>query len=309
MLDLRRLGVLVSVARSGSLTAAAHDLGVTQPAIGQQLRALESQCGVSLVVRAGRGVRLTAAGSALARRAMPILAAIADVEKELEALQRGVAGTVSVSATPGALTRLVAPALGAVRDRMGGLRVDLAEISMDGEEPPLDPLLRGDRDIAVAPEGLPGLDLPDLRSTAVAELPCVVVVPDGHELAALAAVPWTRIAYSPVLTTMDVAVAMPLQFHRNAMGSVTVLSGDDAVVALVAAGAGIAVLPELQPGAGLTVLPLEDDVRLRYHVAIRRHFDPTPAMAAVLEALTPVTDPAVGVPPPVLLGPARWTKS
>ena len=73
MLDLIRLRVLVAVAQEGSVTAAADYLGYAQPSISHHLRQLESEVGVPLFQRAGRGLRLTDAGAVLVRRATEIL--------------------------------------------------------------------------------------------------------------------------------------------------------------------------------------------------------------------------------------------
>ena len=65
MLDVKQLRVLKAVAENGSFSAAADALSYTQPAISQQIAALEKQAGATLVDRGSRGVRLTDAGRAL----------------------------------------------------------------------------------------------------------------------------------------------------------------------------------------------------------------------------------------------------
>src|SRR5918999_1529182 len=62
MLDVKQLRVLRAVAEHGSFSAAAESLSYTQPAISQQVAALEKQTGTTLVDRTSRGVRLTEAG-------------------------------------------------------------------------------------------------------------------------------------------------------------------------------------------------------------------------------------------------------
>ncbi|MGK5451486.1 LysR family transcriptional regulator, partial [Streptomyces radiopugnans] len=69
MIEARHLRVLRAVARTGSLSAAARALGCTQPAVSQQMKALEQTAGTPLLVRAGRETRLTEAGEALVRHA------------------------------------------------------------------------------------------------------------------------------------------------------------------------------------------------------------------------------------------------
>jgi len=67
MLDVKRLKVLREVARSGSFSAAAEELGYTQPAISQQISALEREAGTRLLQRGARGVTLTDAAAAKAK--------------------------------------------------------------------------------------------------------------------------------------------------------------------------------------------------------------------------------------------------
>src|SRR6266550_4306189 len=74
MLDVKRLKVLREVARSGSFSAAADELGYTQPAVSQQISALEREAGTRLLQRGARGVTLTDAGRALVDHSDAILA-------------------------------------------------------------------------------------------------------------------------------------------------------------------------------------------------------------------------------------------
>src|ERR671910_204743 len=67
MFDVKQLKVLKAVAEHGSFSAAADALAYTQPAISQQVAALEKRAGTTLVDRGSRGVRLTDAGRALGR--------------------------------------------------------------------------------------------------------------------------------------------------------------------------------------------------------------------------------------------------
>ncbi len=85
MLDVKQLRVLKEVAERGSFSAAAEALSYTQPAVSQQIAALEKRAGTTLVDRTSRGVRLTDAGRALVSHADAILARIEDAEEELPA--------------------------------------------------------------------------------------------------------------------------------------------------------------------------------------------------------------------------------
>jgi DNA-binding transcriptional LysR family regulator len=86
MLDVKQLRVLKAVSEYGSFSAAAEALSYTQPAISQQIAALEKSAGATLVDRTSRGVRLTDAGRALVDHAQVVLARLAAAEAELDAI-------------------------------------------------------------------------------------------------------------------------------------------------------------------------------------------------------------------------------
>ena len=87
-LDLQRLRVLAAVARDGSLTAAARTLGMAQPSVSHHLSRLETEAGLPLLERVGRGVQLTEAGRLLADRAEEILGRVEGVRRELDACSK-----------------------------------------------------------------------------------------------------------------------------------------------------------------------------------------------------------------------------
>ena len=111
MFELRHLRALCEVARLGSLSAAADSLAYTQPAVSQQMAALERRAGMPLLDRTTRGVRLTEAGAALVRHAERILAEQSVAEQELEALAGARSGRVRMASFPTAGAALVPPAV------------------------------------------------------------------------------------------------------------------------------------------------------------------------------------------------------
>src|ERR1700704_7217679 len=100
MLDVKRLKVLREGARSGSFSAAADELGYTQPAVSQQISALEREAGTRLLQRGSRGVTLTDAGRALVDHSDAILARLAAAEEELEAIAGPRGGRLRVPPFP-----------------------------------------------------------------------------------------------------------------------------------------------------------------------------------------------------------------
>src|SRR3954447_565806 len=131
MFDVKQLRVLKAVADHGSFSAAADALSYTQPAISQQIAALEKRAGTTLVDRGSRGVRLTDAGRALVEHAEVVLARLAAAEAELQAIagirrgRRGGAGGDRGDPRRPRAARLV-PDRGCVGATAGRRRVQLA---------------------------------------------------------------------------------------------------------------------------------------------------------------------------------------
>jgi DNA-binding transcriptional LysR family regulator len=114
MLDATRLRVLVAIAKYGSVTGAAQALNYAQPSISHHIARLEAETGAKLMEREGRGVKLTDAGRLLAERAEEILGRLDAAEAEL-ALHIGLRqDRVRLAAFGSALSTLVAEAAAAL---------------------------------------------------------------------------------------------------------------------------------------------------------------------------------------------------
>ena len=105
-LRLRHLRALVNVATTPSISRAARQLGISQPALSRQLRAFEQAVGLSLFERSARGVTPTPGGAALAEQAPALLAAAARIPREVDRVKRSLAGrcligTVATAAASG----------------------------------------------------------------------------------------------------------------------------------------------------------------------------------------------------------------
>jgi len=100
-LDPRRLRLFATVARAGSISGAAADLGVSQPALSEQLRTFEQECGQPLLIRHARGVRPTAVGERLVEMAARIDRVLGEASDVLarrppsEALKVGMSSTAA----------------------------------------------------------------------------------------------------------------------------------------------------------------------------------------------------------------------
>src|ERR1700722_6225682 len=111
MLDVRRLRLLLELARRGTVTAGAEALAYTPSAVSQQLAALEREAGVPLLERTGRRVALTPAGTVLAGYAESVLAVLEEASAALAAARDTLTGPLRIGAFPSAARVILPPAL------------------------------------------------------------------------------------------------------------------------------------------------------------------------------------------------------
>jgi DNA-binding transcriptional LysR family regulator len=177
VLDVTRLRVLVAVARHGSVTAAAEALHYAQPSVSHHLTRLEAETGAQLLQRVGRGVRLTPAGRLLAERAEEILGRLDAAEAELAEHSGLRAGRVRLAAFPSALGSFVP--LAAARFTADHPDVDLQFV--EAEPPEALRLLRsGEADLAVVFDYGESRGSDDIRLTPLFDDPLFLVThPDS----------------------------------------------------------------------------------------------------------------------------------
>lgn len=178
IVDLNRLRVLAAVAREGSVTRAAEALHYSQPAISHHLGRLETELGIPLLQRAGRGVRLTEAGRILAERADEILGRVRSAQAEVAAYAGLRAGRVRLATFPSALATVV-PRVAA---RLLASHPEL-ELALTECEPPeaIAALRNGDVDVALVFEhDEPRPSGADMTATALFDEPIYLVTPRGR---------------------------------------------------------------------------------------------------------------------------------
>ncbi|SDZ07028.1 ModE molybdate transport repressor domain-containing protein [Saccharopolyspora shandongensis] len=134
-LDLRHFVSLTYVARFGSFTEAATQLGYTQSAVSQHVQRLESLIGSQLLERSagGKSVTLTPAGRLLLQHAETITGAMQRVAVDAGALSRGAAGILRVGCFESVGSSLLAPILAKLRDVLPKAQVVLTELPDDGD--------------------------------------------------------------------------------------------------------------------------------------------------------------------------------
>ena len=126
-MDERRLRYFLAVAEEGGVTRAAQRLAVAQPSLSQALRAFESELGVQLFHRVGRGMRLSAAGRQLVGPARQILRAMDDARTAISGATELRTGTLELATLATLAIDPMADVVGRFRDRYPGIEVDLFE--------------------------------------------------------------------------------------------------------------------------------------------------------------------------------------
>lgn len=180
-MDTASLNAFIAVAETGSFSAAAARLQLTQPAVSKRIAALESDTGTRLFDRIGRGVGLTEAGRALLPRAGAILREMAAAERALRELGGAVRGRLAIGTSHHVGLHRLPPLLREFSRRHP--EVDLEIDFMDSEKAH-EAVLRGRLEFAVVTLD-PGGNDPRLRSRTVWEDPLSAMVAAEHPLAAL----------------------------------------------------------------------------------------------------------------------------
>jgi DNA-binding transcriptional LysR family regulator len=290
MLNVRRLRVLAEVARLGSFSGAAEALSYTQSAVSQQVATLEAETGMTLLERHARGVRVTPAGQALVEHAEGILARLEAAEAELSAIAGLRAGRLRMASFPTAGATLMPLAIATFRSSYPEIELTLAE----GEPEEITPRLRaGEFDLALLfefdePEaGMDGLERIELLHD-----PMYLALPREHRLAGksglrledLRGEAWVQTSRQSPCARHVVRSCHAAGFEPNVS-----FESDDyqTVQGLVAAGVGVALIPEL----ALSVV--------REDIAIRS-LAPSPPVRQVIAAAP--TDARLSPATPTMLG-------
>jgi DNA-binding transcriptional LysR family regulator len=291
MLNVSRLRVLAEVARRGSFSGAADALSYTQSAVSQQVATLEAETGMTLLERHARGVRVTPAGQALVEHAEGILARLEAAEGELAAIAGLRAGKLRMASFPTAGATLMPLAIATFRTTYPDIELTLAE----GEPEEIEPRLRaGEFDLALLFEfDEPEAGLDGLERIELLQDPMYLALPREHPLAEksglrlqdLRGEAWVQTSRSSPCARHVVRSCHAAGFEPNVS-----FESDDyqTVQGLVAAGVGVALIPEL----ALSVV--------REDIAIRA-LSPRPPVRQVVAAapadarLSPATPAMLGI--------------
>lgn len=293
-IDLRRLQVLRMLREHGTIAATAAAVHLTPSAVSQQLASLSRETGVPLLERQGRTVTLTGQARLLLDHADTLLAHLERARAELAAYGNGDAGEVRIGAFASAITGLVAPTLDLLRRGRSGLRLTVREVEAPGCFSYLD---AGELDLVITVDYRTGPPRTDARYHRL-DLHCDpydAALPTDHRfthttalaLSDLADEQWITAAGSGPCAEVPAAAAAAAGFTPHIAHR---LDDYTAALALVAAGAGITVIPRLAgitPPTGVTLKSLTYGAPVRsLYAVVRSGAQHDPRLQAVLAALT-----------------------
>lgn len=292
-MEVAQLRYALAVADRGSFTAAAQQCFVSQPSLSQAIKSLERELGVELFARSGRPVRPTAAGEAFVRSARVALRAFDSIGNEVALVVGLMAGHLDLVALPTLALDPVAAMVGAFRTRHPGVVVRLAH--PEGTDDLLRAVRVGDSEVGVTEAPPSGVTIDGLTVRWLGRQELVVVLPpdsaidstiSADQLADMAIVAQPR--GTSTRTLLDGVLAA---VGRSA-DVVVETDQRDAVVPLVLAGAGVALLP--LPMAQRAALQGARTARVagglfRDLAIVHRTADLSPAAAAFVEFVSATT--------------------
>ncbi|MFG2995120.1 LysR substrate-binding domain-containing protein [Streptomyces sp. NPDC048340] len=322
MLDVRRLRLLRELARRGTIAAVAEALSFSPSAVSQQLGVLEREAGLPLLERTGRRVRLTPAGQNLVRHAEAVLERLEQADADLAEARSGLAGALRIGAFPTATRAIVPAALVILARRHPALEpmvseTDPAAVAHALRAGDLDVALVHEYDFVPTPEE-PGLATEPLYREAMylaapatgggpgpgpgpgagagagpGAQPGAVPGPgpdQGAVLRTYADAPWITATPGTLCRAMAVRACQAAGFTPRVRHQVDEFA---TVLALVAAGQGVAVVPQLgvaghaDPAVGLTRLLMERRTKVAFRSGAAAHPAVAAFGAALREALPP----------------------
>jgi LysR family transcriptional regulator, carnitine catabolism transcriptional activator len=241
-MDERRLRYFLAVVDEGSVTRAARRLHVAQPSLSQALRAFESELGVQLFHRVGRGLRLSTAGEALTGHARQILRAIDGARGAITGVLELRTGTLEIAALATLAVDPMSDLIGRFRARYPGVEVRVLE----PESAELVGALVRDGACELGAAHLP-LSRGQLISHRLGEQELKFVLPP-HTAAEQRPLGARELARTPlVVSPPGTSTRMLLEQALAAVGVTPQIAvqtaAREAIVPLVLAGAGAALLP------------------------------------------------------------------
>ncbi|MFB9688835.1 LysR family transcriptional regulator [Amycolatopsis plumensis] len=266
--DLDDLRLFLHIAAEGSITAGAHRMHLSLPSASARVRALEHHAGVALLIRGRRGVRLTPAGTTLARHAREVLTETARLDNAVASYARSPIVPLTLLSGGSAMYRLVPQALVSFLGSHPDIDVTVSESRTPRT---LQMLADGEADLGIVLDGEAAGS--GLRMESLGDDSLVVIGQTGGVLAGRTALTYSEVAEHP-LVGLDAGSSLrrwiekhsgphaPLVRHRTTVANLGVL------VSLAAAGVGLAVVPgrAIDPRQPVDICELQEPWAHRHHL-------------------------------------------
>ncbi len=281
--SLARLRLLVALAEARSVTGAARAAGISQPALSQNLRAIERHYGFPLLMRSGRRVVLTQPARRVVDYARRILRLVEESERAARDLVELKVGSLTVAGGPTPATYLLPSALAQFRARHGdiALRLRMGDVRAIERW-----VLSGEADLGVigeTPQAVEGVVTPFARDELV------VVAAPGHPLAAAARLDGEALAAHALIVPEPGSSTRATLERGLARAGLTLdvlfeLESTEAILQAAAAGLGAGVVSGLavaEPSLGRRLRTRRvAGLDLVRYVAVMTHPDAEPGPAA-----------------------------
>lgn len=292
-MDFRQFRYFVTAAEELHFARAAEKLGIAQPALSQQIKALEEQLGTRLFLRTKRRVELTETGAAFLQEAQNTLAQAEKAVRVAQNMARGEAGQIDIGLVGSVMyeSRFTLQ-LKAYSKEHPGVRISLHEMPI---LPQIDAVRSQHLDIAIVRDPIPETALVDVEHFVLSTQRLVLAIPDEHSLSARPTVKLIDFEHDAFLAFTDPAgVGMGqalLDECRNAGFEPRItqkVSEIATLISLVAAGFGVSLVAEIVSHLrlpGVCYRPIEGIKAPSNLIVVHRRFERSPTVRALLDTI------------------------
>lgn len=246
-MDLRQLRAAIAVAEHRHFGRAASTLGMTQPALSQAVKGLETHLGIALFDRDTRHVTINPAGEEFLGAARDALSLLETATTRAQAAGRGEAGALAIGMVGSAMLAPIPRVLRTYRHHYPQVQVSFTELTTAGQ---VEQLRAGTLDVGFLRPPLPAPANTELELTTVSREPLLAALPTDHRLARRRRVPLRALANEPFVRT-------PRQLGAGFYDQITALCRQagfephvaqeavrmDTITGLVASGFGVSIVP------------------------------------------------------------------
>ncbi len=294
-MELRHLRYFVAVAEELHFGRAAEVLGIAQPPLSQQIKALEQEIGVELLLRTKRSVRLSAAGEIFLAESRKILSQADHAVNAAQRAARGEIGKLVIGFVSSAVYGRVPSIFSTMRARFPDVSLVLQDLSSEEQ---VEAMKAHRLDVGLIRPPVPAAEPLEVR--VIWREPVVVALPQNHRLAGRKSIALSELAgesflqvprrygpgfYDLLMRTCAMAGFSP-KIVQEARSAPTIVN-------LVAGGMGISIIPsslQALQRKGVVYRPIEPPAPTTDLAVMWRPDDPSPALHAFLEILWSVSE-------------------